>query len=63
MPLHFFEASPDFADEFKRAAVGLLASSHRPLSQIARELSIPASMSRAWRDAAAGGMRVHAALE
>jgi transposase-like protein len=42
-------------DEFKREAVGLLASSGRPLSQIARELSIAASMLRAWRDA--GGRR------
>src|SRR5580693_544374 len=40
-----------FTDEFKREAVGLLASSGRPLSQIARELGIAASMLRAWRDA------------
>src|ERR1700716_2635173 len=40
-----------FTDEFKREAVGLLASSGRPLSQIARELGIAASMLRSWRDA------------
>jgi len=44
-----------FTDEFKREAVGLLASSGRPLSQIARELGIAASMLRAWRDAGGGG--------
>ena len=31
-----------FTDEFKREAVGLLASSGRPLSQIAQELGIAA---------------------
>ena len=40
-----------FTDEFKRESVGLLASSGRPLSQIARELGIAASMLRSWRDA------------
>jgi len=30
-----------YTDEFKREAVGLLASSGRPLSQIAQELGIP----------------------
>jgi transposase len=40
-----------FTDEFKREAVELLASSGRPLSQIARELGIAASMLRSWRDA------------
>src|SRR3982074_1713801 len=44
-----------FTDEFKREAVGLLASSGRPLSQIARELGIAASMLRAWRDAGGRG--------
>jgi transposase len=39
-----------FTDEFKREAVGLLTSSGRPLSQIARELGIVPSMLRAWRD-------------
>jgi transposase len=40
-----------FTDEFKREAVGLLVSSGRPSSQIARELGIAASMLRSWRDA------------
>ena len=40
-----------FTDEFKRESVGLLASSGRPLSQIARELGIAASMLHSWRDA------------
>ena len=40
-----------FTDEFKREAVELLASSGRPLSQIAREMGIAASMLRSWRDA------------
>jgi transposase len=44
-----------YTDEFKREAVGLLASSGRPLSQIARELGIAASMLRAWRDAGGRG--------
>ncbi|MGC2223075.1 MAG: transposase [Methylocella sp.] len=38
-----------FTDEFKRESVGLLASSGRPLSQIARELGIATSMLRSWR--------------
>ena len=46
-----------FTDEFKREAVGLLASSGRPLSQIAQELGIAASMLRAWRKGVTGGMR------
>jgi transposase len=33
-------ARRQFTDEFKREAVGLLASSGRPLSQIAQELGI-----------------------
>src|SRR6202047_2391486 len=40
-----------FTDEFKRESVGLLASSGRSLSQIARELGIATSMLRSWRDA------------
>jgi transposase len=40
-----------FTDEFKREAVELLASGGWPLSQIARELGIAASMLRSWRDA------------
>jgi transposase len=39
-----------FTDEFKREAVALLASSGRPLMQIATELGIAASMLRNWRD-------------
>src|SRR6202030_1631747 len=46
-----------FTDEFKRESVGLLASSGRSLSQIARELGIATSMLRSWRDA---GDRGHA---
>jgi transposase len=42
-------------DEFKREAVELLASSGRPLSQIAGELGIAASMLRAWRNKGDGG--------
>ena len=42
-----------FTDEFKRESVGLLASSGRSLSQIARELGIATSMLRSWRDAGA----------
>jgi transposase len=37
-----------YTDEFKREALGLLASSGRPLSQIAGELGIPAARLRAW---------------
>ena len=44
-------ARRQFTDEFKREAVGLLASSGRPLSQIAQELGIAASRLRAWRNA------------
>jgi transposase len=39
-----------YTDEFKREAVGLLASSGRPLSQIAQELGIAPSRLRAWRN-------------
>jgi transposase-like protein len=38
-----------FTDEFKREAVALLASSGRPLTQIAGELGIAPSMLRNWR--------------
>ena len=41
-----------FTDEFKREAVALLASSGRPLMQIAEELGIQPSMLRRWRTAA-----------
>jgi transposase len=44
-----------YTDEFKREAVGLVASSGRPLSQIASELGIPAARLRAWRNTAGGG--------
>lgn len=40
-----------FTDEFKREAVALLASSGRPLIQIAEELGIQPSMLRNWRTA------------
>jgi transposase len=43
-----------YPDEFKREAVRLLASSGRPLSQIAQELGIPAARLRAWRNTAGG---------
>ena len=48
-------ARRQFTDEFKREAVGLLASSGRPLSQIAQELGIAASRLRAWRNRGDGG--------
>src|SRR5260370_21517698 len=38
-----------FPDEFKREAVSLLASSGRPLAQVATELGIQPSMLRSWR--------------
>jgi transposase len=38
-----------FTDEFKREAAALLASSGRPLTQIAAELGIAPSMLRNWR--------------
>jgi transposase len=38
-----------FTDEFKREAVSLLASSGRPLTQVAIELGIQPSMLRSWR--------------
>jgi transposase len=43
-----------FTDEFKREAVALLASSGRPLTQIAGELGIAPSMLRNWRDRSGG---------
>ena len=45
-----------FTDEFKRGAVALLASSGRPLIQIAAELRIAPSMLHNWRDGAEGGL-------
>src|SRR5712671_1272020 len=44
-----------FTDEFKREAVALLASSGRPLTQIAGELGIAPSMLRNWRGRNGGG--------
>jgi transposase-like protein len=46
-----------FTDEFKREAVALLASSGRPLTQIASELGIAPSMLRNWRNRGGGQMR------
>ena len=43
-----------FTDEFKREAVALLASSDRPLTQIAGELGIAPSMLRNWRGRSGG---------
>jgi len=43
-----------YTDEFKREAVRLLASSGRPLGQIAEELGIPAARLRAWRNSSGG---------
>src|SRR3954452_19056582 len=43
-----------FTDEFKREAVALLASSGRPLIQIASELGIAPSMLRNWRHRSTG---------
>jgi transposase len=44
-----------YMDEFKQEAVELLASSGRPLSQIAEELGIPAARLRAWRNTTGRG--------
>ena len=43
-----------YTDEFKREAVALLASSNRPLLQIANELGISPSMLRNWRNRSEG---------
>ena len=43
-----------FTDEFKREAVALLASSGRPLLQIASELGISPSILRNWRNGSGG---------
>ena len=45
----------EFTPEFKREAVALLASSGRPLMQIATELGISPSMLRTWRTVVHGG--------
>jgi transposase-like protein len=39
-----------YTDEFKREALGLLASGGRPLSQIAGELGIPAGTDLAFKN-------------
>jgi transposase len=44
-----------FTDEFKTEAIALLASSGRPLVQIAGELGISPSMLRNWRNRQGGG--------
>jgi len=44
-----------YTDEFKMEAVALLASSGRPLVQIASELGISPSMLRNWRNRSRGG--------
>jgi transposase len=44
-----------FTDEFKTEAVALLASSGRPLVQIASELGLSPSMLRNWRNRGIGG--------
>ena len=44
-----------FTDEFKTEAVALLASSGRPLVQIAGELGVSPSMLRNWRNRQGGG--------
>ena len=43
-----------FTDEFKTEAIALLASSGRPLIQIANELGISPSMLRNWRNGSGG---------
>jgi transposase len=52
-----------FTDDFKREAVGLLVSSGRPLTQIARELGIAHSILRSWRDARESGPAAELATE
>src|ERR1700730_16650719 len=56
-------ARRQFTDEFKREAVGLLASSGRPLSQIAQELGIAASRLRAWRNRGDGGQARRSSMQ
>lgn len=46
-----------FTDEFKQEAVSLLASSGRPLTQVATELGIQPSMLRTWRGAVNGAAK------
>ena len=49
-------ARRQYTDEFKREALGLLASSGRPLSQIAGVLGIPAARLWAWRNRSGGDL-------
>jgi transposase len=49
-----------FTDEFKMEAVALLASSGRPLVQLAGELGLWPSMLRNWRNRQRGGNRAAA---
>ena len=49
-----------FTDEFKREAVSLLASSGRPLTQVASELGIQPSLLRSWRGALSGAVKTPA---
>src|SRR5437763_16827939 len=46
-----------FTDEFKREAVSLLASSGRPLTQVASELGVQPSLLRSWRGALSGAVK------
>lgn len=46
-----------FTDDFKREAVSMLASSGRPLIQVAAELGIQPSMLRSWRGPADGAAK------
>ena len=46
-----------FTAEFKREAVSLLASSRRPLTQVASELGIQPSLLRSWRGALSGAVK------
>ena len=46
-----------FTDHFKREAVSLLASSGRPLIQVAAGLGIQPSMLRSWRGSADGAAK------
>lgn len=49
-----------FTDEFKREAVSLLASSGRPLTQVASELGIQPSLLRSWRSALSDAVKTPA---
>lgn len=51
----------EFTLEFKREAVALLESGHKPLTQVAVGLGIQPSMLRAWRALIRGGVARSAA--